>query len=117
MKTASWSGYRGAGRVGISIGHPRWLPDVPRYPPLMPRRSMLRLHYDRYLELYTEQLAKLDPERVVADLTALAAGHEPVLLCYERPPFAPDNWCHRRMVADWLEKRLGLLVPELPAIK
>jgi hypothetical protein len=31
----------------------------------------------------------------------LAGGAEPVLLCWERPPFTADNWCHRRMVAAW----------------
>ena len=53
------------------------------------------------------------PDAVVADLQALAGEHEPVLLCYERPPFSPANWCHRRMVAEWLADKIGLDVLEL----
>ena len=62
---------------------------------------------------FNEILAQLDPQKVVADLEALAGGHEPVLLCFERPPFTPTNWCHRRMVAEWLADKIGLDVPEL----
>ncbi len=47
------------------------------------------------------------------DLHRLADPHEPVLLCWERPPFSETVWCHRRMVAAWLERELGLIVPEV----
>ncbi|MCL6442574.1 MAG: DUF488 domain-containing protein, partial [Alicyclobacillus sp.] len=36
-------------------------------------------------------------------------GENAVLLCYEKH----NDWCHRRMVADWFEKELGVVVPEL----
>jgi hypothetical protein len=36
---------------------------------------------------------------VYDDLVALAAPDEPVLLCWEKPPFSDANWCHRRIVA------------------
>ncbi|MBW7996799.1 MAG: DUF488 domain-containing protein [Candidatus Glassbacteria bacterium] len=42
----------------------------------------------------------------------MAGGFEPVLLCFEKPPFGDDNWCHRRMVAEWLSDTLGIEVPE-----
>jgi hypothetical protein len=48
------------------------------------------------------------------DLHALAGNHEPVLLCYEHyPDHKADDWCHRRMVAQWLEQSLGMSVTEM----
>jgi hypothetical protein len=35
-------------------------------------------------------------------------GSNAVLLCYERP----DEFCHRHIVAAWLEKELGIEVEE-----
>ncbi len=46
-------------------------------------------------------------------MLSLADPHEPVLLCWERPPFSETTWCHRRLVAAWLERELGLIVPEV----
>jgi hypothetical protein len=39
--------------------------------------------------------------------------YEPVMLCFEKPPFTVTNWCHRRMAAAWLERELGIEVNEL----
>jgi hypothetical protein len=57
----------------------------------------------------------------------LTTPGEPVLLCYEVPPFSapqpipqaglttigPQNWCHRRLVAVWFQETLGVEVAEL----
>jgi len=31
--------------------------------------------------------------------------------CAHRPP---RQFCHRRLVAEWLEEHLGVVIPELP---
>jgi|ERR1035437_6170278 hypothetical protein len=36
-------------------------------------------------------------------------GEDASLICYE----TPDKFCHRRIVARWLEKELDIQVPEL----
>ncbi len=114
MKTAGYFTYFGPGRVGISRGNPRGLSGYRIYRALAPWRYMLDLSEAEYRDIYFDEiLAHLDPAKVVADLEALAGDHEPVLLCFERPPFTPTNWCHRRMVAEWLTDNLGLDVPEL----
>lgn len=114
MKTACYSKYRGLGRIGISIGNPRGIPAGYRmYKALAPRRDMLHLGQEEYREIFfREILGPLDPAQVVRDLENLAASAEPVLLCFEKPPFTPVNFCHRRMVAEWLKDTLGLNVPE-----
>ena len=114
MKTASYFTYRGPGRVGISVGTPRGIPAGYRmYKALAPRRDMLHLPQAEYRILFFRDiLGPLDLVQVVRDLDSLAAGTEPVLLCFEKPPFDTINFCHRRMVADWFKDTLGLKVPE-----
>ncbi|MBI2016543.1 MAG: hypothetical protein HYS77_13555 [Candidatus Rokubacteria bacterium] len=114
MKTASFFTWRGPGRISIARWEPRGLaPGFRRYPALAPRREMLRMPYGPYRNLYLRDiLGPLDPGRVADDLHRLAGGFEPVLLCWERPPFTAANWCHRRMVAEWFAATLGLEVPE-----
>jgi hypothetical protein len=121
MKTASHFTYFGPGRIVISRGTPRGdkLAGYKIFKPLMPTRDILSIsNQAQYRERYFEEvLGMLDPQRTWTELHWLAkqtepAGTEPVLLCFERPPFGPDNWCHRRMVADWFKETLGHDVPE-----
>ncbi len=114
MQTASYFNYTGPGRIGISVGAPRGCPAGYRmYRALAPRRDMLALDQAAYRRIFFDEiLGKLDPEQVVADLAALAGEYEPVLLCFERPPFTAQNWCHRRLCAEWFKETLGLDVPE-----
>jgi hypothetical protein len=74
---------------------------------------MLRMPYEQYRAEYFRILEALDPERVVEDLAALAEPYEPVLLCWERPPLTASNWCHRAMVSQWLQDKLGMTVREI----
>jgi len=114
MKTASFFTYRGPGRISIALWEPRDTPrGYRRYPALAPRREMLRMPQGRYRDIYfREILGRLDACQVADDLHRLAGEFEPVLLCWERPPFTSTNYCHRRMVAEWFAETLGLLVPE-----
>jgi hypothetical protein len=50
------------------------------------------------------RLDSLDPKQVAEDL-----GLDAVLLCSE----SFNIRCHRRLVAEWLEEKLGTVVPEL----
>jgi hypothetical protein len=113
MQTASFFTYTGPGRISISRFPPRATPAGFRvYRPLAPGEWFKiddKLAYER---LYALQLAKLDPNVVWADLKRLAGEAEPVLLCYEKPPFTETNWCHRRMAATWLSEAIGVDIPE-----
>lgn len=114
MKTASFYTYTGPGRISIARFAPRKTPAGFRmYKPLAPGPWFNSVPEAEYRKLYFAQLALLDPLAVVKDLEKLAAGAEPVLLCYERPPFNSTNWCHRTMVAEWLKKESGIEVLEI----
>jgi hypothetical protein len=49
-------------------------------------------------------LSNLNPETVYRQL-----GEDAVLLCWE----GRGKFCHRRVVAEWLEKFLNIEIPEL----
>jgi hypothetical protein len=128
VKTGSFRTYTGPGRISIARWAPRHTPAGYRvYSRLAPGPWFNSVSIEEYCHLYGEILKKLDPKRVYAELVALVAPEEPVLLCWEVPPFAAprpipqagltmigrSNWCHRRLVAAWFKQTLGIDVPEL----
>ena len=81
-----------------------------RYKALAPTREMIELAHagntEEYTRLYRSNvLAKLNPQKVYEELDGA------VLLCWEKS----GSFCHRRLVANWLEKSVGQPVPELKA--
>ena len=81
-----------------------------KYPDLMPSLSLLRawraekITKEAYMQrYYNETLRKLDPQKVYNDLDGK------ILLCHE----PPGAFCHRRLVARWLESSLDVKVEEL----
>ena len=90
--------------VAISQGIPRWYKGR-RYPRLAPSWELIRIEEkELFTALYRKNvLDKLDPQEVYADL-----GEDAVLLCWE----SPGKFCHRRIVAEWLEKALKITIPE-----
>jgi uncharacterized protein (DUF488 family) len=65
----------------------------------------------QFIKLYKAQvLDRLDAAQVLREL----GGNNLILLCWE----APGEFCHRRVVAAWLQKELGLVVEEFnPKLK
>jgi len=100
--------------VSISRGKPRtkggWkaklAPGVQArdYDALAPSWAALKASPEEYDRQFNLLLRRLDPHKVFADLTENA-----VLLCHCKP----NEFCHRRIVAEWLEEHLGIVVPEL----
>jgi hypothetical protein len=58
---------------------------------------------DEYAEVYGWLLSELDAENICA-----ALGDGAILLCWCKP----SDFCHRRLVAEWIEREMGLVVPE-----
>lgn len=94
--------------VAISQGVPWWYKGK-RMLELAPSRAMLNDvkrtgDSARFDEAMAALLDKLDAEKIVK-----ALGDNAILLCWE----GYNVRCHRRMVAEWLEAKLGIAVPEL----
>jgi hypothetical protein len=90
--------------VSIALKSPEWFKGR-EYPPLAPRLDMLPMEEAEYRLEYQAILDRLDPRQVYEHL-----GQEAILLCWE----PPSRFCHRRLVAEWLEKALGVQVLEFP---
>lgn len=88
------------------------------YPQLAPKLSFWKIWHanigkiseeenNRYYvqEYWNQVLSKLDPEKVYSELD------NSVLLCYE----PNTQFCHRHIIAAWLEILLGVKVPEAKA--
>lgn len=114
MKTSSFFTAPAAGRISIARSMPKGH-TCPSYRALAPGPWFKSVDYTEYMVRYFEQLAKLNPKQVMADLNELAQGHEPILLCWERLE-TPEDWCHRRMVAEWFKTELNIDVPEFSKV-
>ncbi len=123
MQTSCYDTYTGPGRVVISYGFPRNLdPGYKIFKKLAPgdwfRLDEYKNNQDKYRErFYREILAPLNAKEVYETLQKLTAPHEPILLCWEKDPSKPNEWCHRRMVAEWFKAELGVDVPEYAPAK
>ena len=80
-----------------------------------------------YIPFYENQLSKLNARMVWEELKGIAIENairqfglnaarasmvEPVLLCWEKPGATSAAFCHRRLVAQWLQTELGVIVSE-----
>lgn len=91
--------------VSIAAKLPPGWKGVPVYKRLAPPLWIARLK-DRPREFVREYnrhvLSKVNPEKVLDMLSGY------VMLCSARP----NEFCHRRIVAEWLERSTGVTVPE-----
>lgn len=103
--------------VRISLGTPKWplgyhldaeLAD------LMPFGLLNRFEqYEDFERAYFDRLNQKGTQRILSQLQRFERlGKDVVLLCYEDIR-KPDDWCHRRMFADWWMKQTGKEIPEL----
>jgi len=95
--------------VSIAGKAPNWYKGR-EYKKLAPKYWFFKKYkQDSDETFYTEQYRKevlgaLDPKEVFKEL-----GEDAVLLCWEKPKW----FCHRHIVARWLEESLGIEIGEI----
>lgn len=107
--------------VGITRYPPRF--DLP-YPlvanlyALAPTTAMLERwrsggsdRDELFARAYLVQLNELGAERILRMIQGF--GDEVVVLCYEDLG-QPGEWCHRRLLASWLNEHVGVVIDEFP---
>jgi len=79
------------------------------FPALAPPRNLFfaiknkQITWEQYKESYRKEvLDKLDAQSIYNTLK------DNVLLCWEKD----NTFCHRKIVADWIEEKLGIKVEE-----
>lgn len=92
--------------VAISIGCPKgWYGK--KFQKLAPAYNMLKASKTDYDNYYYAKLAKMNAREVYDEIVE-NFGQDAILLCWE----SPNIRCHRRIVAEWFETELGIIVPE-----
>lgn len=101
-------------RIGISRGRPRRQSGYRVCTPLVPGSWWNTVTLEQFYQLYFEQLSRLNPNKVLADICALAGDRVPVLLCYEQLEDM-EAFCHRAFVSEWFKATLDIDVTEFGA--
>lgn len=105
---------RNAGITPISIARwkPKFYEGITMFS-VAPTRYMLSddCEHEEYLALYDEILKRRGASAILAEIKSLSQGRDVALLCYEKP----EDFCHRHLLADFLNKELNLNVREFAA--
>ncbi len=96
--------------IGIALYPPKWFNGMSnKY--VSPSWDIL--HNSKSKEDYaqrfdTEILARRDPKAFLTAIEKMSNGKDVALCCFEKP----DEFCHRHLVAKWLNEKLGLQIEE-----
>ena len=63
---------------------------------------------EKFIQTYNEQLNSLNPSMVFEDLQTMVSGFEPILMTNG----TKKKFCHRHLVANWLQNNLNLDIEE-----
>lgn len=97
----------------ISVGLPHWYKGE-SLDFLAPTWEMVRgakndiITNQQYTEMYLDLLKERNFNAELFMEWVDSNDHDVYLLCYEKP----DGFCHRRIVADYIENDIGIKVPE-----
>jgi len=100
--------YREAGLVTISIARFNKYYSGASLKLLAPTAEMIHDAENLYIPKYKNILSKLNPSGIVDEIKNLSDGKDCILLCYEKP----TDFCHRKLVAKWLNDSLQIEVKE-----
>jgi hypothetical protein len=99
--------------IAITRITPRWMKDVKEDKRLSPKLSTL-MNYKKgkitdteYIFEFDKVLNELLPMNIVTDI--LNDNDDKVLVCY----CGNDKFCHRHLVAEWLEDKLDITINEV----
>lgn len=104
--------YKSAGLVPISIARFNRYYSGASMKLLAPSAEIIHLKEDEYRPIYETQLSKLSKAGILSEIKKLSNGKDCILLCYEKP----SDFCHRRLVAEWLKSEIGF-IPEFDVRK
>ena len=62
----------------------------------------------QFIKSYEDQLDSLSADKVYEDLVNLVSGFEPIIMT----SISKKKFCHRHLVAEWLENELGIIIEE-----
>lgn len=100
--------YKEAGLTLISIARSARYFSGLSYKDLAPTWEMINDPEEIYIPKYRAILSKLDPYNVISNLKGISGNNDVILLCHEKI----GSFCHRNLVAQWLNEKLNIEVKE-----
>lgn len=94
--------------ISVSRGVPKFYQGA-QFIELAPSWALIKAPIADYVPEYKHVLSKLDPTDVLKSLLRISGGAKIALLCYEKP----GEFCHRRLIAEWLEPAIQMSVAEV----
>lgn len=97
--------------LSIAVGNPRYKTnyEIVDLKVLKPYGILGMYSGEQYKEKYFERLDFIGPEKIREEIIKASHGHKTVLLlCHEKN----KDECHRRMFAEWWEKKTGEVIEE-----
>lgn len=95
--------------IAISVGLKEWNKHLPQLKQLAPTWDMVmgNLSHAEYTRQYIALLEEreFDPQKFLA---MFDDNEDYFLLCYE----PPSEFCHRRVLAEYIEQHTGVVIPE-----
>jgi hypothetical protein len=103
-------------KVGITLGEPKFPLGYEKQQlrELAPTPQQFHLADEKFVKSFRHGMYVLTIERVIALLTQAsqaAGGCDLALLCFEDVR-KPNEWCHRLVLARWIEDQCGLQIEE-----
>ena len=101
--------------IGIALYPPKWYvgPSLKMVSPSYDILHNSKDHDDYERRFFSEILEKRDPKVFLSNIERLAKGKDVALCCYEKP----EDFCHRHLVAKWMNEKLGLQIEEFGVSK
>lgn len=120
MKTSYFYKLRGEKNmnriVSIARGKPRYYAGIEHeLKSLAPTQDLLQdfraevITEKEYVVQFNAMLANLNVNDVINELHQKTGGEEPVMMCH----CSTKHFCHRHLVAEWIEKETGGVVQEM----
>ena len=111
FSNANRLGAAGVKQIGISLFPPKWFTGVSmkQVAPTMTLFKSTWLNDEQYERRFRQEvLSKVDAWDFYQRLERVSDGKDVALCCFEKD----RKDCHRKLVAEWLERELGIEVPE-----
>ena len=103
--------------IGVCQFPPKWF-DGPNLISIAPTKDILlncKNNHQEFIKRYKNEVLSIhrDPQDFVNRLEFISNGNDVALCCFEKP----DKFCHRHLIAEWLNNTLNLEIQEFKILE
>jgi uncharacterized protein (DUF488 family) len=103
--------------IGVCQFPPHWFKN-PNLISIAPTKDILfncKSNHQEFIKRYKSEIISIqgDPQEFINRLNFISEGRDVALCCFEKP----NEFCHRHLIAEWLNNSLHLNVQEFQDIE